>query len=324
MYVLYNPFLQADLGEEVRDQHQQLVAQLLPDGGKLKFSKLLLRQPDEAGAGTTPEFFVMEQVGGAPGVRLELKQLLGWWKGGQEQHCVTGAWDEDSTTAGGDQDAHAPGTSVPAAAIEQDAIAVQPTAVYAPAQAAAELAVAAMGLEPMGVGTKPAASTGGAPIPQTSNQNTHVAGVQEQEMGNHGAGGTGTVSPVHGASDTTAQEEQLAAAAAWPGEGPQAQLRRAAAALLLQRRTWGPQGPHSLQQVGGGRAPTGARDRRAPRARRLLQPAALCPECPLRLPQASGPAVQGRLAPFAKARMHNPYTSLAVTRVGAYSPTCLS
>ncbi len=223
MHVLCNLFLQTDLGKEVRDQHQHLVAELLPRGGKLKFSTLLLRQPDEGGAGTAPEFFVMEQVGSTPVVRLEVKQLLNWWDGAKERGCVG---DVVSTAAGGNP--HAPGTSIPAADTEQDAIAVQATAAYATAASAQ----AAMGLEPMGVGTEPPASTGGAPIPQTSSEGAHVAGAQEHEMGNLGAGGAGRVSPVHGAPDTSAHEEQLTAAAAWPGEGPQARLLGAAAAQL--------------------------------------------------------------------------------------------
>ncbi len=85
-----------------------------------------------------------------------------------------------------------------------------------------------------------------------------------QGSGSSGAGSVGTVSPVQGPLDASVTEEQLAAAAAWPGEGPQAQLRRTAAALLLQRATWGPQGPHSLQQVGGMGAGRPGRGRRAP------------------------------------------------------------
>ncbi len=261
--MLCNPFLQADLGEEVRDRHQQLVAELLPRGGKLKFSKLLLRQPGEAGAGTTPEFFVMEQVGGAPGVRLELKQLLRWWKGGQEQHSVTGAWDEDSTTAGGSQDAHAPGTIDSASATEQDAIAVQPTAADAPVQAAADATRGAVSHEPTGVGTERCVSLVDTLSPQPSREDTYAAGAPAQGRRSSSAGSAGTVFPVPGALDAAATEEQLAATASWPGEGPKAQLRRAAAELLLQR-TWGPQGPHSLQQVGGMGAARPGRGRRAP------------------------------------------------------------
>lgn len=233
------------------------MALLLPDGGKLKFSKLLLRQPDEAGAGTTSEFFALEQIGGTPGVRLEVEQLLGWWKGGQEQRCLASAGDADITAAGGDQDAPAPCTGVAAAAIKHDPVVVQPTAAYAPAQIAAALTRAALSIEPTGAGNDPPAGHLGTPNTHSFSQNTHVTHVQEHETGNHGAGATGTVFPMHGAP-ATGQEEQLAAAAAWPGEEPQAQLRRAAAAVLL-RTARGPQGPHSLQQVGG-----------TPRARHLL------------------------------------------------------
>lgn len=204
-------FLQTDLGKAVRKRNQQLVTQLLPGGGKLKFSKLLLRQPDEPGAGTAPEFFVVEPVGGAPGVRLELKQLRKWWVGAKERGHVE---DVANSAAGGDQDA--PGTSIPAAGAQQEAIDVKPTAAYATADSTR----GAISLGFTGVGTEPSAS---APTLVTSSKDTYVAGVQQKERGSKRAGGTGTASPVHGALDNSSQVGQLAATA-WPGEGPQAQL----------------------------------------------------------------------------------------------------
>ncbi len=239
---------------------QRWVAELPPDGGKLKFSKLLPRQPDEAGAGTTPEFFAMEQVGGAPGMGLEVQQLRSWWKGGQEQHCVTGAWDEDSATAGGDQDARAPGSSVPAAAIEQDAIAVKPTAVYAPAQAAEALTRAAISLDPIGVGTGPnagaftaGASTAGASTAGASTAGASTAGASTSNnkattIAADVAAAAAILAP---ATDADRAAAQRALSFDWQGGTPLEQLWREAAAVLLQQREGegGPLGRHSQLSV---------------------------------------------------------------------------